>query len=341
MILNKALALAINRISFLKDSEKQLLSDIIAVPSDISALSVPELSAICGRSLKTTSWDPHKVLKKAEQDWNALEKGEFTLLICGTAEYPQLLSQIYDPPYVLYVRGEASILHEKSAALVGTREPDPNAESAAFRWGLSLACEDISTVSGLARGIDTAAHKGALSIKGKTAAVLGSGVDEIYPRRNLVLARSIQEHGGAIVSEFPPGTGAVRYNFPKRNRIISGLSGAVVLVQAPAKSGALITADYALEQGREVYIDASCAALPGNDGCASLLYQGACAVSAPHELHFTKMEHSGPIVKVAKSKPELDEKTIDMMESELEQRIMHNRSCFFKKRESNGGQIAG
>ncbi|MBN1648582.1 MAG: DNA-processing protein DprA [Spirochaetales bacterium] len=339
MLLNKALALTLNRISFLKDKEKQLLADILSSPEEILSCTPDWFSKITGRSIRTERWLPGQILRDAEQDFTALERGEFSLLVSGSAEYPRLLSEIFDPPFVLYVRGDAGILHDCSVAVVGTREPHPKAESSAFKWGLELACGNICTVSGLARGIDSAAHRGALSLQGKTAAVLGSGIDEIYPRRNLVLARSILDSGGALVSEFPPGTGAQKFHFPKRNRIISGLAGAVLLVQAPEKSGALITADFALEQGRDVYIDARCTGLPGNEGCMSLLYQGAGAVISPGDMHIARLGGTGTM-DIHKAGNGNGSAIARIMELELTERILRYKNSLILNNE-DGGKIAG
>lgn len=172
-------------------------------------------------------------------------------------DYPSLLKEIYDPPAVLYVRGE--IPQGIYLAVVGTRRMSDYGERATRQLVRELSRLGVVIISGLATGIDTVAHETALENKGKTIAVLGSGIDDqaIFPASNVKLAHRIVEQGGAVISEYPPLTRAMRYYFPLRNRIISGLSKGVLVVEAPEKSGALVTAYRALEQNREVF------ALPG------------------------------------------------------------------------------
>jgi len=197
--------------------------------------------------------------------------------VCRDEEaYPSLLKEIPDPPSVLYVRGN---LHDidPAVAVVGTRSPSHYGGEAAFSLSRDLSLRGVSVVSGLARGIDTCAHRGALKGLGKTVAVLGSGIDTIYPPENLALAEEICSQG-AVVSEFPPGTGPRPEHFPRRNRIITGLSSGVVIVEATLRSGAMITARHALDQGR------LCMAVPGaitnprSKGPHELLRQGATLV---------------------------------------------------------------
>ncbi len=173
------------------------------------------------------------------------------------AEYPSLLREIDDPPLVLYVRGELPIDTSKAIAIIGTRRASRYGNLVAGRFASQLALRGIVIISGLAAGIDSAAHHGALDVGGKTVAVLGSGLDRIYPKRNKALFDRIAAQG-TVISEYPLGTKPAKWTFPQRNRIISGLSRGVVVVQAPERSGALITARLALEQGREVF------AVPGN-----------------------------------------------------------------------------
>jgi DNA processing protein len=188
--------------------------------------------------------------------------------------YPERLRQIPDPPIVLWTRGCAEILDAPAVAIVGSRSATPTGISVAARLGRELADAGLVVVSGLARGVDAAAHRGALDGSGRTIAVLGSGADVIYPPEHASLARQILERG-AIVSELAPGTPPRAGHFPLRNRIISGLARAVVVVEASEKSGSLITAKAALEQGRDVL------AVPGNvisgrhRGCHALIKDGA------------------------------------------------------------------
>jgi len=190
-------------------------------------------------------------------------------------EYPPRLKQIYDPPVVLYVRGDASALSRPGIAMVGTRHPTPYGIGMAERLACDLSTRGLIIFSGMARGVDTAAHRGAIAAKAKTVAVFGTGINVIYPRENSRIAEQILAFGGALVSEFPVDTFAAPQNFPIRNRIISGLSAGVLVVEAGEYSGTRITARCALEQNREVF------AVPGNVtnrnswGPNTLIKQGA------------------------------------------------------------------
>jgi DNA processing protein len=196
-------------------------------------------------------------LKNAEKQLEEVSKTDCQLLVFDSEEYPPLLKQIPDAPLLLYVRGDVKVLSQYAVAVVGTRRPSAYGSSVAHRLAHDLAQRQLMVVSGLARGVDSAAHRGALEAQGKTVAVLGSGLDVIYPRENKRLAEEIAKCG-AVISEFPLGTGPTPENFPIRNRIISGLALGVVVVEAAEYSGSLITARLALEQNREVF------AVPGN-----------------------------------------------------------------------------
>lgn len=194
-------------------------------------------------------------------------------------KYPKQLKQIYDYPSVLYVRGDSSILEKDSFAVIGCRNCSQYGKSAAEKLAYDLAKDHKIVISGLARGIDTHAHIGCIKAGGKTIAVLGNGLDTIYPPENKNLAKTIIQTGGVLVSEYMIGTKPVAMNFPARNRIISALSSGVIVVEARQKSGALITVDFALEQGKDVY------AVPGNidrltsEGTNELIKQGAIPIT--------------------------------------------------------------
>src|SRR5437763_5916901 len=193
--------------------------------------------------------------------------------------YPSRLRQIYDPPLMLYVRGNVATLSQPGIAVIGTRHPTPYGIGMAERLACDLATRSFVIFSGLARGVDTAAHRGAVSSKGKTVAVFGTGVDVVYPKENSRLADQILSLGGALISEFPLSTFAAPQNFPIRNRIISGISFGVLVVEAAEYSGTRITARCALEQSRDVF------AVPGNVtnknswGPNTLIKQGAKLVA--------------------------------------------------------------
>ncbi|HYN09125.1 MAG TPA: DNA-processing protein DprA [Vicinamibacterales bacterium] len=204
---------------------------------------------------------------------DAMRLGQ-SALSCRAEAYPDRLRHIPDPPIILWLRGQTELLDAPAVAIVGSRSATPAGLSVATRLGRELADVGLVVVSGMARGVDAAAHRGAIDGTGRTIAVLGCGTDVIYPREHHALARQILARG-AIVSELPPGTPPRQWHFPLRNRIISGLAQAVVVVEASEKSGSLITAKAALEQGRDVL------AVPGNvisgrhRGCHALIKDGA------------------------------------------------------------------
>ena len=195
------------------------------------------------------------------------------------SEYPKRLYEIYDPPLVLYVKGSAEVISKYGLAVVGTRHPTPYGVGIAERLACDLAARGLVIVSGMARGIDSAAHRGALNTHAPTIAIWGTGVDVTYPKENQKLADQILATGGAILSEFPLGTFPAPQNFPIRNRIISGMSVGVLVIEAGEYSGTRVTARCALEQGRDVY------AVPGNVtnklswGPNTLIKQGAALVA--------------------------------------------------------------
>ena len=196
---------------------------------------------------------------KAEADIERVRKLGGDVLILDDGVYPSLLREIYDPPITLYVKGAwAECLDQPCVAIVGSRKCSTYGQNAASMLARDLAQRGVTIVSGFARGIDAAAHRGAIEGGGRTVAVIGTGLDEVYPRDHKKLADEVLASGGAIVSQFPLGTPPVSENFPYRNRIISGLSLGVIVVEAAENSGSLITARLAIEQNREVF------AVPGN-----------------------------------------------------------------------------
>lgn len=196
------------------------------------------------------------------------------LVIRGQQGYPYLLEQIADPPHALFVRGTTAD-DEKSIAIIGSRRETRYGRSQAYNIAKELASHGVTIVSGLARGIDTAAHEGALAAGGRTVAVLGNGIDSVYPPENKELAQRIVDNGGAVISEFPFGAAPLAHHFPIRNRIISGISAATLLVEGHARSGTMITAGYAAEQGREVFALPGMVDAPGSAAPLRLLREGA------------------------------------------------------------------
>ncbi len=168
-------------------------------------------------------------------------------------DYPYLLKQIYDPPIFLYIKGNKSVFNKTCIGMVGCRDCSLYGREVAQKISHDLAINNINIVSGLARGIDTFSHLGAISANGLTTAVLGCGLDVVYPKENLYLENKILNLNGAIISEYPLKTSPLKLNFPARNRIISGISKGIVVVESKSKGGSLITANFALEQGKEVF----------------------------------------------------------------------------------------
>ncbi|HQX54311.1 MAG TPA: DNA-processing protein DprA [Pyrinomonadaceae bacterium] len=196
---------------------------------------------------------------RAEQELERVKALDGDILILDDGSYPALLREIDDPPIVLYVKGDwQGCFDRPCVGVIGSRTCSTYGENASEMLARDLASRGITIVSGLARGIDTAAHRGAIRGNGKTVAVIGTGIDSVYPRENTGLVREILASGGCIVSQFPLGTPPLKENFPYRNRIISGLSYGVLIVEASERSGSLITARLAMEQNREVM------AVPGN-----------------------------------------------------------------------------
>jgi len=199
-----------------------------------------------------------KARKAAEAELAAVEAQGASILAYSSPNYPEGLKEIYDPPPILWLRGDSTLLRRPSLAVVGTRHPSPYGSGVAEMLARDLAVRGLVIVSGMARGIDTCAHKGALAARKPTVAVWGTGIDVVYPKENKKLAEEILATGGTIVSEVPIGTFPAPQNFPRRNRIISGLSIAVLVVEASENSGTRVTARCAADQNRDLF------AVPGN-----------------------------------------------------------------------------
>lgn len=212
-----------------------------------------------------------------------LEQPDTHVLTLADAAYPQALLEIPDPPTLLYVRGQVDLLNTPGLGVVGSRNATPLGMQTAEEFSRVLAGQGLTITSGLALGIDTAAHRGALAAGGKTIAVIGTGADRLYPAANKALATAIAAQG-AIVSEFPLGTPAHASNFPRRNRLISGLSRGILVVEAAPESGSLITARLAAEQGREVFAIPGSIHSPVARGCHKLIKQGAKLVETAGDI---------------------------------------------------------
>lgn len=183
-----------------------------------------------------------------------MEQNKIDIISIEDEEYPINLLSIYNPPICIYIRGNKQIFKSKAVGIIGCRECTQYGKEIAQKFSYDLSRNKINIVSGLAKGIDSEAHLGATYAKGLTTAILGNGLDTIYPKENYYLAEKILRNNGAIISEFPIGTKPEKMNFPARNRIISGISDGILVVEAKKKSGTLITVDFALEQGRDVFL---------------------------------------------------------------------------------------
>lgn len=227
-------------------------------PSQIFALPLTALEGLRFPAEAAQFIFDGKARQAAEEEWARVSAQGGTLVSYSCLEYPERLKEIYDPPPVLWVRGAASLLARPAIAIVGTRHPTPYGSGVAEMLARDLAVRRLLILSGMARGIDSCAHRGALAARMPTVAVWGTGIDVIYPKENKKLAEEILATGGAIVSEMPMGSFPAPQNFPRRNRILSGLSIAVLVVEAGENSGTRVTARCAAEQNRDLF------AVPGN-----------------------------------------------------------------------------
>ncbi len=256
---------------------KQLL-ELFESPEEAFRQSKAHLTETCGlpRNVADAMHEPG-LFEEAERQVRKADEENFTILTLADTRYPALLREIFAPPPVIYCRGSLDVFAMHAVAVVGTRKPTLYGQNAAKIIVEGLARQGFAIISGLALGIDACAHQTCLDNGGKTVAVLGCGVDQLMPMTNRRLGEKILEQG-AVISEFPIGTPPEPYNFPRRNRIISGLASGVAVIEAGKKSGALITAHYAVQQGREVF------AVPGSifsersEGTFSLIASGATPI---------------------------------------------------------------
>ena len=264
----------------LGSKRKKKLLELYETPEKIYNLTKKELLEIPGIGEKVVgSILSQKIKNSIDKHIEYMNKNKVDIISIQDKEYPYILKQIYDSPISLYIKGNKDILNNKSIGIVGCREVSDYGKKAAKYFSYNLAKQNINIVSGLAKGVDSYAHIGTLSTGGKTIAVVGNGLDTVYPVENSYLLSKILENGGAIISEYPLGTKPEKMNFPERNRIISGISKGIIVIEAREKSGTLITVDFALEQGRDVYV------VPGNInsinsiGTNELIKQGAKIVT--------------------------------------------------------------
>lgn len=251
-----------------------------------------------------------------------LQKFDLGYMTLYDKNYPSLLAEIPDAPVILYIKGDPEVLSSPCISVVGSRKYTNYGKSVAYKLSRQCASKGLTIVSGLALGIDAFAHQAAVDVGGKTIGVLGCGLDQIYPVSNFALTKEILQNGGTIITEFPPGTPPLRYNFPARNRIIAGLSTGTLVVEAAKESGALITAYQALEYNREVF------AVPGNidsessEGANQLIKNGAKVVTKYEDIfEELNIEEIKAIEKSKKIIPQSKEETIisEFIKSEAKQ----------------------
>ena len=276
---NKRYWIWLSLIKNLGSKRKLKLLELYKTPEEIYKLTKEELININGIGEAIAN---DIIISKNEKILNYhikyMKENNIKIININEREYPQALKKIYDPPISLYVKGNIEKLNNKNIGIVGCRECTTYGKKSAEYFAYNLSKQNINIVSGLAKGIDSYAHLGSLNT-GNTIAVLGNGLDMIYPKENLELANEIIKRGGTIISEYPCGTKPDKMKFPARNRIISGISSGIIVIEAKEKSGTLITVDFALEQGREVFV------VPGNInsinsvGTNDLIKQGARLVT--------------------------------------------------------------
>ncbi len=270
--------LALNRVSGVGPRTFISLLDSIGSPAQVFAAQESALRA-CNLHERSIQQILAPDWQRIDADLEWLAEPDRHLLRLTDPLYPARLREIHDPPPVLFVQGDVEVLQTPQLAMVGSRNPSTGGERTAFAFAAELVKYGISITSGLALGIDAASHRGVLSAAGITIAVMGTGLDWIYPAKHKELAEEILENG-ALVSEFPPGTRADAKNFPRRNRIISGLSLGTLVVEAALRSGSLISARHSMEQGREVFAIPGSIHNPMARGCHSLIRQGAKLVES-------------------------------------------------------------
>lgn len=266
----------------LGDGSYRKLLRAFGEPKEIYAASYASLSGVVGKDVVESirrGVDPVQLAPLFA--WLTNEHNHVVTL--ADTEYPQALLQIPDPPPLLYIKGRLDLLNQPAIAVVGSRNATPQGQMNAESFSRNLSDSGMCIVSGMALGIDTAAHRGGLDGASSSIAVVGTGLDIVYPSRNHALAHELAQHG-TLISEFPLGTTALAHNFPRRNRIICGLSLGCLVIEAAIRSGSLITARLAVEQGREVFAIPGSIHSPVSKGCHALIKQGAKLVECANDI---------------------------------------------------------
>ncbi|MDR1210987.1 MAG: DNA-processing protein DprA [Spirochaetaceae bacterium] len=264
--------------------DRLFLCEKFDLEGEISILSREDIEKILRKPLNRYAFSMEGVLRQAEADYRRTLRQGIGFISWRDAEYPPLLREINDPPVLLFFRGRLPPEERAPAAIVGTRKPSGQGTRAAYAFARDLAGAGIPVVSGLALGIDAMAHRGAVDGGPGGIAVLGSGIDMVYPASNRALAGKILERGGALLSEYAPGTVPARWRFPARNRIIAGLCRGTLIVEAGEHSGALITAQFALDEGRDLWVARAGFDSPLGGGTRRLASDGAPVLENAAEL---------------------------------------------------------
>jgi DNA processing protein len=265
-----------------RETARRLLAAFGSPDAALAASSAARREVVNAEAAKALEQEPEHFPPLLEATWRWLSDestGPRQVVTLGDNAYPALLLQTADPPLLLYVQGDVALLSASGIGVVGSRHPTPQGKDNALSFSTHLSQAGWTIVSGMALGIDGAAHEGGLAGSGRTIAVVGTGLDRVYPRRHLELARRIAQHG-AIVSEYSIGTPPLPPNFPMRNRIIAGLTRGTLVIEAALQSGSLITARLASEAGREVFAIPGSIHSPQSRGCHALLKQGAKLVES-------------------------------------------------------------
>ncbi len=256
-----------------------------STPQQILSAGASDLRQVAGVGQEVAGaiadWESHVDL---QGELALAEEMDVTILSWDSAEYPTRLRELHDPPIVLYCLGKLDARDQHAVSVVGTRKPSHYGQECTKKLSYQIAYAGLTVVSGLARGVDTLAHTAALAAKGRTLAVIGSGLAELYPAENATLARRIADGSGAILSEFPLKTKPDKQTFPMRNRIIAGLAEALLVVECGQNSGALITASQALDQGRSIFAVPGPIDRPTSAGCNRLIQQGAKLAASANDV---------------------------------------------------------
>lgn len=300
------LELSIAHIPQLQCADRIRLAELLSSEQDLLHLALIDMERMLGKSVSIKNWEPQSWVAAASRAAELSVRRGIGILSYFSNSYPPLLRELSDAPLIMYFRGTLPDPEKPLVAIVGTRRPDAPAMKEALRFGLEFARLGIPVISGLALGIDAMAHRGNIEGGAPSLAVLGSGLDGIYPASNRGLARRIMENGGCLLSEYPVGMAPKKWHFPARNRIISVMARAMLVVEAPEHSGALISAQFALDQGRDLWVASSGMQSALGAGCRNLAEQGARTAKSAKEIVDDWIYNPDPVSKESGIKQEFE-----------------------------------